>query len=97
MSSKNYLKKLNVVIENTTKIKLVKKDNRKNARPPLINKELKKLKKWWNQILNLASIQKPIIDWYVVEIQQVNFMVRVKYTKKSTIETNSIDDKYTYL
>ena len=38
MSSQNYLNKLNVIVEDTTKFKLVEKDNRKNARHPLIKR-----------------------------------------------------------
>ena len=35
MSSHDYLDKLNVIVDDTTKFKLVEKDNRKNARHSL--------------------------------------------------------------
>ena len=35
MSSQDYLDKLNVIVDDTTKFKLVEKDNRKNARHSL--------------------------------------------------------------
>ena len=43
MSSQDYLNKLNVIVEDITKIKLVEKDNRKNARQPFI-KRIEKVK-----------------------------------------------------
>ena len=55
MSIQDYLDKLNVIVDDATKFKLVEKDNRKNARHPLI-KRIEKVKEMMK--LNI----KPYVD-----------------------------------
>ena len=81
MYKDDYLNKLNAIVEDKTKFKLIEKDKRKNSRHPIIRRT-EYIREMIKQNLKPHIDKKHIITLLLVVTRRVSFMARVKSIKK---------------